>query len=108
VNKVSKSKNNIKIELSNERNLTTLVVENCNFTALSKMIENHFSLHPYGNFYTDITGEHTLKYYKIGKLKISLGFSEWSPFIVFSESIKSNELIEKIYEWLQTVDIPLS
>lgn len=97
----------ITIQKGKDSNLLYVVIDKfVDYDKLSRIIEEEFSLKPCSDFLTDITGDKTFKEYKNKNYKISLGFGEWYPYVIFSETLTSNQLIEEIYEWLHTIDIP--
>jgi hypothetical protein len=106
---IKKSLNGVKIEKSIRINKSRLmlIVETYCFEQLCKIIEEHFQIKPYSDLLGDITGEQMFKDYKLDKYKISIGFGEWYPFAILSETINSNKLVEEIFEWLQTIEIPV-
>ncbi len=108
MDRISKrSTNGILVEKYMKKNLASVVVNTYNFDALSKAIEVEFHL-ICNDLTQDITDDQMFKDCKSKKYNVSLGFGEWFPFIVLSNDTKSNQLLEEIFVWLQTIEIPTS
>jgi len=108
MNNIVFTKNNIKIEKSFDNNSKTvyITIHTNKIEELIKLIKNRFDL-KCGEFMGDITGNQFFANCTSGKYKISIGYGEWFPFAILSDNQDSNQLVEEIFEWLQTIKIPI-
>jgi hypothetical protein len=103
------SKNNKKITLVTLKNghLGISLDENDNnFLCLSQLMKEKFDLKEDGKLIMDIVGDEGSQKFKNEKYQILIG---WNFMEIYIDSIdeNSNKLIEEIFEWLQTIDIPV-
>lgn len=108
MNKVVKSKNNIDIALgiTGVSKRKKINIETEEIIELSDMIASEFGLIKDGNLIHDIVGDQGFQNYQKNDYKISIGWGPFFPFDIVAENPKSDKLVEEIFEWLQTIDIP--
>jgi hypothetical protein len=102
------SKNNIEISLgygSND-NLACLNVENID-CGLLEMIKEKFELKEDGKIVMDIVGDEGFQNFRRNNFLLEYSWSTWYPFELNAKDIYSNKLIEEIFEWLQSIEIPV-
>ena len=109
MNKFAKSKNNIDIALTTTEGSKRRIIniETDKIIELSNMISSKFNLEEDGDWIHDIVGDQGFKNYYKDKFKISIG---WGPFFLFdivAENPESDKLVEEIFDWLKTIEIPV-
>ncbi len=109
MNKFAKSKNNIDIALTTTEGSKRRIIniETEEIIKLSDMIASKFNLTKDGNLIHDIVGDQGSQKYKKDKYKISIGWGPFFPFIIWAENLESDKLVEEIFDWLKTIEIPV-
>ena len=107
--KIKYSINNIKITMCKQsyNTMYAIYIESTNFELLSTMIKQEFNLDDCTDMQGDITGEQMFQTCRNKDYIISLGFGKWYPFVILSENKESNIQIEKIFNWLQAINVPV-
>ena len=101
------SKNGVTIrKVLLKNNYLSISLDTDNFINLSNMIKSNFTLKKDGKMIMDIVGDEGFQDYMVNDKKISMGWNFMEDLYVHALDINSNKLIEDIFEWLQTIEIP--
>ena len=108
MNRYVKSKNNIDIALTTTEGSKRKIIniETEEIIELSNMIASEFNLIEDGDWIHDIVGDQGFRNYQKNDYKISIGWGPFFPFDIVAENPESDKLVEEIFEWLQTIDVP--
>ena len=101
------SKNGIAIrKVLLKNNCLSISLDTDSFTNLSNMIKNQFNLKA-DKIIMDVVGDEGFQDYIINDKKISMGWNFMEDLYIHALNNNSNKLIEDIFEWLQTIEIPV-
>ena len=98
------SKNNILLYLGYNKDGYAFISIDLEDMGLREMIEYKFNLKPEGEIIMDIVGDQGIIKYKNN---LEFTWDAWYPFNLESTKEESNILLEEIFEWLQTIEIPI-